>query len=182
MQLFNVTQTEKLSQEKIIRAMQFARDVISTIDYRDSNQDNLQKIEDDHFISKIGEEAVFQTFAAHGANITPPDYHIYSSKEKSWSADLIVNGADLAVKTQKSSVAKRYGLSWTFQSSKIRRDPIVQDPEAWICFVECNDLHADFPCRIFPPRQTRSLIFRNPKLQHLIGKKLVVYADDLHIL
>lgn len=164
---------------QIVEARRFARAVVSTIDYRDSNQANLRKIEDDHFISKIGEEAARAAFMRFGGEATEPDYTIYDGKGKSWDDDLRVNGVGLAVKTQKTGAALRYGLSWTFQSSGARRDPILGRPDAWVCFVECDDSRSDFACRVFPPYQIRELTFRPPKLSHLAGKKMVVYADDL---
>ena len=42
----------------ILKAKKFAEAVVSTVDYTDSNQSIKTKIKDDHFISKIGEEAV----------------------------------------------------------------------------------------------------------------------------
>ncbi|GAB1429192.1 hypothetical protein MASR2M18_00220 [Ignavibacteria bacterium] len=182
MRIFLTPQTIALDGGQITKARQFARAVISTVDYRDSEQYNLPKIELDHFISKIGEEAVRAVFSIFGADVSAPDYAIYIGKKKSWEDDMTVNGIGLAVKTQSKSAAERYGLSWTFQSSGLRRDPILMRPEAWVCFVECDNKSSDFICRVFPPYRIRELIFKSPKLSHLIGKKRVVYAADLPLL
>lgn len=168
----------KIPPSVISKANTFAKAVANTVTYSDSNQSQKQKIREDHFISKIGEEAVYRAFKLFTENITKPDYTIYTGNNKSWDCDLIVDDIQVAVKTQKSSSAAKYGLSWTFQDSQIRSDPVLHQIEAWVCFVECDDCH-DYKCRVFPPKQVKELKFREPVLIHLRGKKKVVYADDL---
>lgn len=167
----------RLPHEVLLRAQTFADQVLETVDYADSNQHQRQKIRQDHYVSKLGEEAVFRVFQAFDAAITAPDYTIYRGKQKSWAPDLQVNGLPLAVKTQTKEAAARYGLSWTFQCAPSRRDPILDDATAWVCFVEVDpEAHL---CRVFPPFQIHELPFAQPRLPHLIGKKRVVYADAL---
>ena len=168
-----------LDQTSIEKAKRFASDVVETVDYGDSNQFSKDKIKEDHFISKLGEEAVKKMFENLGKTVQGPDYTIYSQKKKSWDADLLIEGKELAVKTQKKSAAKKYGLSWTFQSSSFRRDPILDDKEKWVCFVEYDDTNSSYLCTVYPPFQIKELIFRDPVLPHLKGKKQVVYAKDL---
>ena len=91
--------------------MAFADAVISTVDYRDSNQTELKKIRDDHFVSKRGEEAVRSVLESRNCKVDRPDYAIYVGKRKLWAPDLQVNGLEVAVKTQRRSAADRYGLS-----------------------------------------------------------------------
>jgi hypothetical protein len=50
----------------LIKQKQFASDVIDTIDYGESNQFNKEKIKQDHFISKLVEEAVKKAFEKFG--------------------------------------------------------------------------------------------------------------------
>jgi hypothetical protein len=108
-----------------------------------------------------------------------PDYSIYSSKQKSWAADLKINELEVAVKTQRRSAAKRYGLSWTFQDSRERRDPILSMPEAWVCLVVCEDLKPGYECLVYPLRKIKQLIFEAPRLSRLAGKKQAVYLETL---
>jgi len=152
---------------------------VDTVNYRDSNQSRKSKIQDDHFISKLGEEAVKAVFEKRGNKVIGPDYKIYDGRKKDWKSDLLVNGIEVAVKTQKKSAANKYGLSWTFQNSEIRKDPILKNPESWVCFVECDDSDEKFSCTVFPPLKIKRLRFKEPKLPHLKGKKKVVYAEDL---
>ncbi|MFT3895133.1 MAG: hypothetical protein QM730_26205 [Anaerolineales bacterium] len=176
---FRTPQTVHLSPEAVARATAFANAVTDTVNYRDSNQDVKQKIRDDHFVSKLGEEAVRAVFEVRDCKIEGPDYTIYTGKQKSWAADLKINELEVAVKTQRRSAAKRYGLSWTFQDSPERRDPILDSPEAWVCLVVYEDLKPGHECIVYPLKKIKHLIFEAPRLVKLIGKKQAVYLETL---
>lgn len=139
----------------------------------------MEKIRDDHFVSKLGEEAVRFVFETRNCKVEGPDYTIYTGKGKSWAADLKINDLDVAVKTQRRSAAKRYGLSWTFQDSPERRDPILDTPEDWVCLVVYEDLNTDYECVVYPLRKIKQLIFEAPRLSKLVGKKQAVYLETL---
>ena len=119
-------------------------------------------------------------FEARKCTVEGPDYEIYQGKQKSWVADLKINALEVAVKTQRRSAANRYGLSWTFQDSPKRRDPILSMPEAWVCLVVYEDLKPDFECLVYPLRKIKQLIFEAPRLNRLAGKKQAVYLETLH--
>lgn len=179
MPTFRTPQVVQLSPEAVARASAFASAVIATVNYRDSNQTRKQKIHDDHFVSKLGEEAVRMIFEARNCEVKGPDYSIYAGKQKSWAPDLRINALDVAVKTQRRSAAKRYGLSWTFQDSRERRDPILDMPDAWVCLVVYEDLKPGYECTVYPLRKIKQLIFESPRLSHLTGKKQAVYLETL---
>jgi len=179
MSTFQKPQVVLLSLEAVARARAFAEAVTETVNYRDSNQAYKKKIRDDHFVSKLGEEAVKFVFETRHCSVEGPDYRIYDGKKKSWTADLKVNALEVAVKTQPRSAANRYGLSWTFQDSPRRRDPILLMPEAWVCLVAFEDLKPDFECMVYPLRKIKQLIFEPPRLRHLEGKKKTVCMDTL---
>ena len=179
MATFKDSQTVHLTPEAVSRAQAFAEAVTSTVNYRDSNQTIKQKIQDDHFVSKLGEEAVKFVFEARDCKIEGPNYTIYSGKRKSWDADLKINELEVAVKTQRRSAAKRYGLSWTFQDSPERRDPILDMPNAWACLVVYEDLKEGHECMVYPLRKIKQLIFEAPRLSRLVGKKQAVYLETL---
>lgn len=179
MSTFRTPQTIHLSQEAVDRAKAFAQAVTGTVNYLDSNQTQQKKIYDDHFISKLGEEAVRLVFEKRHCIVEGPDYTIYDGKQKSWAADLKVNNLDVAVKTQRRSAANRYGLSWTFQDSPTRHDPILSMPEAWVCLVVYEDLKSGFECVVYPLRKIKQLIFEPPRLSHLAGKKKTVCMETL---
>ncbi|RMG83533.1 MAG: hypothetical protein D6714_09540 [Bacteroidetes bacterium] len=179
MKLFFRPKKVKMAPADIEHALAFAQQVVPTVNYLDSNQSNQLKILDDHFVSKIGEEAVRKVFVSLGCAVVGPDYDVYEGRRKSWAEDLFVEGTPLAVKTQKRTAANRYGLSWTFQNSPKRRDPVLQSPDAWVCFVLCNDHAGQYDCVVLPPVRVGELRFREPRLAHLKGKKKVVYFEDL---
>ena len=176
---FREPQVVHLSKEAAARAAAFADSVVSTVNYRDSNQLIKKKIRDDHFVSKLGEEAVRMVFEARECKVDGPDYNVYAGKGKSWEADLKVNELDVAVKTQRRSAANWYGLSWTFQDSPERRDPILDTPDEWVCLVVYEDLKEVCECVVYPLRKIKQLIFEAPRLSKLIGKKQAVYLETL---
>ncbi len=179
MTFYTLVQRVKLSSETINKAKLFAALVASTTDYSDANQWQKDKIIHDHFVSKVGEEAA-RTVMSRYALVDGPDYAIYEAKQKSWEADLFVNKIPLAVKTQATSAAIRYGLSWTFQCGAKRRDIILQQPEAWVLLVEYDDYNQPYDtCFVLPPFQMKNLLLDEPKLSHLKGHKKVVYASSL---
>lgn len=179
MATFRTPQIIHLSPEAVSRAEAFADAVTETVSYRDSNQTLKKKIRDDHFVSKLGEEATRCVFEERNCTVEGPDYAVYTAKQKSWAADLKINALDVAVKTQRRSAAKRYGLSWTFQDSPARRDPILSMPEAWVCLVVYEDLKPGYECLVYPLRKIKQLIFEAPRLSHLVGKKQAVYLETL---
>jgi hypothetical protein len=178
MTTFHDPQIVKLSDEIVDRARKFSAAVIGTVNYGDSHQHDAEKIRDDHFVSKLGEESARLIFESRGAKVEGPDYRVYRGKEKSWDFDLKVNGIPLAVKTQRRTAAQMWGLSWAFQCAPERRDTILDDPEAWVCFVEYDDTGADVICIVYPIKKMKQLVFGEPRLKKLIGVKKMVYAAD----
>ena len=179
MKFYSSVQKIVLAKEVVDKAKSFAVEVAATTDYSDANQQQKDKIITDHFISKIGEEAA-RVVLCRFAKVEGPDYAIYEAKQKSWAADLFVNKVPLAVKTQATSAAIRYGLSWTFQSGAKRKDLILHQPEAWVVFVEYDDYNAPYEtCFVLPPFQMKELVLDEPRLPHLKGHKKVVYAASL---
>ena len=179
MTTFKTPQLIQIPEDAKTRASDFAQAVTATVNYADSNQSVLKKIQDDHFVSKLGEEAVRILFEGRECSVVGPDYSVYEAKRKSWSADLKVNGLEVAVKTQRRSAANRYGLSWTFQDSPERRDPILDTPDAWVCLVVFEDLKKDAEYLVYPLQKIKQLIFEAPRLEKLIGKKQAVYLETL---
>jgi hypothetical protein len=179
MSTFRTPQIIQLRPEAVDRAQAFAKAVTGTVNYRDSNQTRKKKICDDHFVSKLGEEAVRLVFEARNCVVEGPDYTIYEGKQKSWAADLKINTLEVAVKTQRRSAANRYGLSWTFQDSPTRHDPILAMPDAWVCLVAYEDLKPGFECIVYPLRKIKQLIFEAPRLSRLLGKKQAIYLETL---
>jgi hypothetical protein len=167
----------ELSAEVFTKAKLFATQVTATTNYADSNQSIINKIMDDHYISKLGEEAVKKVLSQY-AVVEGPDYTLYTANNKSWDDDLFIEGEGIAVKTQKRSSAEKYGVSWTFQAGAVRKDKILERPNAWVAFVVYDDVekHCFY---VYPLMQIKELTFKEPVLAHLKAHKLVVYADTL---
>jgi hypothetical protein len=185
MRNFVTVQTVVLNKNLVTKARDFAKQVTPTVGvsgkgYADANQFNLQKIEHDHCVSKLGEEAVRIIFEQQHRQVWGPDYHVYQSGQKSWAADLYIDGTGLAVKTQTVTSAQRFGLSWTFQAGAFRKDPILNQPDAWVCFVALDEV--THYAKVYPPYQIKELKFEAPKLHKLKGSKKVVYAASLMVL
>lgn len=179
MRYFNQIVHVTLTNEILHKAKLFSETVVGTTNYTDSNQHFYNKILDDHYISKLGEEAVKTVLQKFGT-VTGPDYKIYPANQKSWKEDLFFESKGISVKTQKRSAALRYGLSWTFQCGPRRRDQILQQPDAWIAFVEYDDVQA-VRFNVYPLFQIKELTFGDPLLPHLRGHKKVVYATSLFL-
>ena len=174
MRHFASIQEVQITQDSLTRARSFAEQVTPTVNYADTHQANRYKVRHDHFISKVGEEAVKTIFEKLNHRVRGPDYTIYAGKGKSWEADLFIDDVPLAVKTQTAEAGKRFELSWTFQLGPYRRDPILNQPDAWVCFVEYDE--PKNLCRVFPPYQIKELTFEAPKLARLQKVKIAVYA------
>jgi hypothetical protein len=177
MKYFHAIHRVTLDEAAIEKANNFATQVTATTDYADSNQLSTTKIQNDHFISKIGEETAKHMLSKY-ATVVGPDYTIYHGKQKSWADDLYVNGVGLAVKTQKRTTAKQFGLSWTFQAGTARCDVILNKPDAWVVFVVYDDVVGNV-CYVYPPFQMKELTLGEPVLAKLKGFKKVVYANTL---
>lgn len=180
MKFYKDIQKVNLPLSTIKKAKDFANAVTHTTNYSDSNQNTRLKIINDHFVSKLGEEATYLVLQKY-TNISQPDYAIYSLKEKSWNHDLFAGNTGIAVKTQKRSAAKKYSLSWTFQCGALRRDPILHQPKSWVVFVEFDDISQSAVCYVYPPFQIEELLFQDPVLHYLKDHKKVVYANSLKL-
>lgn len=174
----------------IKKVKDFSKSVVETTNYKDSNQQNMEKIKKDHFISKIGEEAVFNVFKKLGhvlhniSGTIGPDYNIYSGKKKTWDHDLYFGKIGIAVKTHAlSSVISTNGIySWTFQSiSQGRKDPILDRKDDIVVFVTCDDFNSGrfYDCTVYPPYRIGELKFSEPYFEHVKGSKKVVLRSDL---
>lgn len=189
MRYYNKIVKVKIDREKAKKAKEFAIKVAHTTNYSDTNQTDKQLVTDNHFVSKLAEEAVGEVFKRFTTNVTEPDYTIYYGKGKSWDHDLYVNGVGLAVKSMRKSTAYRMGnypsrLSWVFQDGGNRHDTVLKDPEAWVCFVEYDDMINSDGSRenafyVYPPMQIKDLVFKEPIANKLKGLKKVVYATDI---
>ncbi|MFP4008331.1 MAG: hypothetical protein ACLFQP_00020 [Halothece sp.] len=181
MRFFKQVKIVPVSDNMLEKARIFSEEVLLTVGrqgrYKDTNQNDLAKNRQDHYVGKVAEEAVRQIFQELDREVQGPDYKIYQGRGKSWDSDLYVDGVPLAVKAQTTEMAKKFGLSWTFQASESRYDPILNKPNSWVCFVEFDQQNRQ--CYVYPPYQIQELTFAKPKLPKYWGTKLAVYRSSL---
>lgn len=179
-----------LSKERVEQCIQFGNHVTPTVDYKDSNQINSNKVQSDHATSKMGEWATYDLLVSKGYKTTEPDMAVYKKDEKNWDSDLMCIGrkgeyvgheVPLAVKSQSTSQGKKFGTSWTFQDiTGGRRDPILNNPNDFVVFVTVHSEKTNdgVLCSIYKPKKICELNFGAPKSEKLKGKKKVVYECD----
>ncbi len=88
MRWYSTIETVHLLPEAVKRAQHFAEKVVVTTDYSDCNQVEIEKIKNDHFISKLGEEAA-RIVLSKFAKVSLPDYNIYPAFQKSCAKTLL---------------------------------------------------------------------------------------------
>lgn len=117
-----------------------------------------------------------------GYECTDPDCEVYTTKGKSWASDLFVGEHKVAVKTQDSNSAARFGSSWVFQKGGIgygHRDPVIDGGKSFALFVTLDienksaELYGPFEMAELRPH------FKPPKVAALRFSKTVIYLDDI---
>lgn len=190
-QVRNIMSTWKrssITSEQKELAKKYADDVISTIDYSDSNQTNLEKIKSDHYNGKVGEFAVYNFLERNKIESTYPDCEIYEAHNKSWVSDLYVTiegcKYPLAVKTMHENAADKFGWSWIFQYSRTgRKDKVFENRDSsFVSFVKIFRHEIQDGILISRPLILSNFRFSDPIAQRLKGHKLVVYEKDNDIL
>lgn len=167
----------------------FAQQQIATsrAHYKRRNQSNSSRIVKQITDGKMGEILTAKYLRTIGFVCNEPDFEIYSSKQKSFEADLFCGQGKIKqhvhVKTQNSQSAARYGASWVFQAGGAgygHSDPCLDTSnDDWCVFVtlDSNDESASIvgPLRMTDVHQH----FKDPKLSHLVGIKKCVYLEDI---
>jgi hypothetical protein len=182
-----------ITQDMITKCSAFAAASVSSSSdqYARRNQFNVNKIEKDIKIGKIGEECVYLSLSESNYNLTKPDHEIYSKENKSWDTDLKDLNSDvrISVKTQDIEQSYAYGESWVFQgnfNSKVKTDYdkevfLNKNPNHYAAFVLLN-----VPKRIATIKAIVKIdwlldnsLFKPMQKQSLQGNKSAVYFDDL---
>src|ERR1035437_635792 len=109
-----------ITEDMIEKCTEFANNSVgtSTGQYSKRGQFNVEKIEKDIKIGKLGEFGVYNKLLELYPQLTSPDTNIYSKGNKNWDADLKDRdaGISIGVKTQSVEQGALYGESWVFQS------------------------------------------------------------------
>jgi hypothetical protein len=139
--------------------------------YASRNQTNENKVRSDIYMGKMAEFAVYNYLISKGKICSAPDVMIYTAKQKSYDADLLINGiAPLHVKS--CMVVSGYDNSWVFQPN----DPLVTSPleDETIALVSVTS-DGVFDCYIV--KATDVLFMYKPARKIELNKK-VLYEQD----
>jgi len=150
-------------------AEEIINDGISLKNFRNRNQNNLEKIKKQIRIGKLGEFGVYELL-----NTSYPDLSITSSK--SYSADLFAGEKRLHVKTCAESMR-----SWIFQVE----DPLTYDPHPLDFIVLCyykeaqNKIFIEIKQILKATLAVELNLFKEPFVDKLKGIKKAIYLDDI---
>ena len=86
---------------------------------------NREKAITDIFTGKMGEVGAFIHLCELGQLPTPPDFTVYTARNKSFDADLFMGNYRVHCKTQSAESMEKYGVSWILQYGK-RCDPLFK--------------------------------------------------------
>ena len=86
---------------------------------------NRDRAINDIFVGKMGEVGAFIHFCEVGQMPTPPDFTVYTARNKSFDADLFMGNYNIHCKTQSADSQERYGTSWILQYGT-RCDPLFK--------------------------------------------------------
>lgn len=130
------------------------------------NQKNYKKIEEDIFIGKIAEFAVWLHLKKKP---DPPDIEIYPSNKKTHSADLFCGDTKYHIK----SCRKDREASWVYQPNC---KYLYEDYHVY-CIVD--GLEVEIRYIISGEKLKEWEAYDDPYARHLIGKKIAVYHNYL---
>ena len=116
----------------------FARMGGSQALYAARGEHNISKMEEDIFVGAASEIACSNILKSLGIDCSSPDFSIYQTNFKSFSADLIANQVNLHIKSQTVKSANQYGASWLFQKEDKLFSPEKARDLLLFCIVEGN--------------------------------------------
>lgn len=145
--------------------------------YKQRGEKWVQKIYEDIVHGTAAEFAVKQFLDSQGVECSEPDLTIYTSKQKSFNADLCSGGKKLHVKSQSADSAARHGLSWTFQNQdKLLWQPAKEDYVVF-CKVKDNMIQLKAVCKA--TELLREELYVPPRIALYGATKSVIYYDEL---
>ena len=163
---------------------QYAKDELaSTWEQKNKrNQFNKDAMIHQTTCGKIAEWACTLFFTDKPCTISDPDMKIYDKYQKSFDADLTVDGLDLHVKSQSTESAKRFGTSWMFQYNGRgggHRDPLLGYANGLVAFCVVDfkkkQVTLEGVCEFAKIREK----LREPVKASLKNTKRCIYLEDL---
>lgn len=155
----------------------FATSVIgSNLDkYESRGQENFYLIKEQISQGKLAEFALAYFFDVLGIPCSPPDCRIYSTRNKSFDSDLVLDNATrLHVKSITKQSAERFGLSWIFQ----KEDPLVMEPEP-MDWVALTTIVSPTTVKYYGSIAAENIEYAELKKAILRKTKCAIYFDSL---
>jgi len=158
--------------------------VTSRSKYRQRNQSNQARITQQIADGKMGEIFAARHLRTQGYTCTEPDFEIYTARNKSFDADLVIDSQQAVhVKTQNAESARRWGSSWVFQAGGVgygNTDPLLDSTtKDWVVFVKLDaQTHSAMVIGPLEMAQVKQHL-KDPVLDRLKGIKKCIYESDL---
>jgi len=151
--------------------------------YTYRGEKNNDKMINDIIVGTLGEYGVYQLISKQGLKCTKPDLKIYTTKRKSFAADLFASNSkhdfSVHVKSQSLESEKRYGRSWLFQ----RSDSLVNAPELcdYMAFtnVDLETREVELLGYVSGVDIGESNLWGECRVPRYRHSKVAVYLDDL---
>lgn len=182
--MFDIRKIKKveLSEDCFCEAIDFVEKTMLAYDdeYVKRSQHNRDKVRADFFVGLQGVIHVIYLSQKLGMTVknihgeSRPNYDIGAFWGKN---ELLIDGIKYRVKSQSMTQSKIYGVSWTFNLNP--RDPILDNPDANVIFVEIDNLYRRYEADIYPPYKIKDLKFTDPMREELLGKKTIVLEENL---
>jgi hypothetical protein len=157
--------------------------------YSKRNQTDDKYKRQQNIIGKAAEVVVYKAISPF-FKIDPPDFNIYSRKDKSWKSDSLMRVRDqdikVHIKGQSFEQGERFGISWVFQKSNSNgrggKDDIFSDTaRGKVFFVSVDEdkrsgiIRAIIPITVL---KSTGLIYETPIKPDLARIKTVVYFNS----
>lgn len=135
------------------------------------------KVHSDLLAGIIGEYAAYKYLKSIGIAVTKPDLALYTTRKKSFNADLSGDLVKIHVKSQTSDSVKRYGHSWILQKT----DPMLSKPKdnEYLLFTEVDGDEVTILGLVKVQEMVDNKLIGECRVPAFAKTKVALYLDDL---
>lgn len=169
----------KLKQTDLDIAKAFADERIkgSATLYRFRGEHNIEKMREDIVVGALAELAIYKQLTSRGLALDAPDFAIYETKQKSFSADLTDGDLMFHCKAQSLKSAKTYGVSFMFQKTdKLLTKPSSKD---YLVMAVVDGLKVEIKAVVMVQDIIKYDLLGEPKVPRYRHSKHTIYLNDL---
>lgn len=167
----------KPSDKEVAEAFANARLEGSANLYRFRGEQNIDKIKEDIVVGALAEIAIAKQLQSRGVEVNEPDFKIYETKQKSFSADLSDGYYMFHCKAQSLKSAKTYGTSFMFQKTdKLLTNP---SPRDYLVMAVVDDLKVEIKAVVLVQDIIKYDLLGEPKVPRYRHSKHTIYFNDL---